>query len=78
MKNIVVIVLIVISIGSVVFGLMQKKEAERLSSQIEAYDMREKECIKMSGELQKMYDILAVENQVQRTLCEEQLKALRK
>jgi hypothetical protein len=78
MKNIVVIVLIVISIGSVVFGVMQKKEAERLASQLIMQEEQSKECIKMSGELQKMYDILAVENQVQRTLCEEQLKALKK
>jgi acetolactate synthase regulatory subunit len=78
MKNILVIVLIVISIGSVVFGLMQKKEAERLASQLIVQEDQAKECIRMSGELQKMYDILAVENQVQRTLCEEQLKALRK
>jgi hypothetical protein len=78
MKNIVVIVLIVISIGSVVFGVMQKKEAERLASQLIMQEDQAKECIKMSGELQKMYDILAVENQVQRTLCEEQLKALKK
>jgi len=78
MKNIVVIVLIVISIGSVVFGVMQKKEAERLASQLIMQEDQAKECIKMSGELQKMYDILAVENQVQRTLCEERLKALKK
>lgn len=78
MKNILVIVLITISIGSIVFGIIQMKEADRMTSQLVMQEDQVKECIKMSGELQKMYDILAVENQVQRTLCEEQLKALRK
>jgi Tfp pilus assembly protein PilO len=81
MKNIVIAVLATVSVGSLFYGYTQashvegltvcKSEREELKKQSEQYRTE-------VAELQKMYDQAAVEIQVQRTICEEQLKALKK
>ena len=78
MKNLVLVLLIVVAAGSLLFGVNQMKEAEQLTAELEKMKTQLTTCDTQARELQKMYDVAVVEAQVQRTLCEEQLKSLRK
>jgi septation ring formation regulator EzrA len=54
------------------------KEADQLTAELEKMKTQLTTCDTQTRELQKMYDVAVVEAQVQRTLCEEQLKTLKK
>jgi len=77
MKNILIVVLMVTSAVAIVFGFLQKKEAERQASQLIECGVQTKDLEGKVHELQKMYEVATVEAQVQRTICEEQLKDLK-
>ena len=78
MKNLALIVFIVTAAGTLLFGLNERNEAERLAAELEKINSNAKECEIKSRELEKLYEESMVQAQVQRTLCEEQLKALKK
>lgn len=78
MKNLVLVLLIVVAAGSLLFGVNQMKEAEQLTAELEKMKTQLTTSDTQARELQKMYDVAVVEAKVQRTLCEEQLKLLRK
>ena len=78
MKNLALVVLIVAAAGSMLFGFNQMKEAEKLAAELEKVNTSAKECETKSRELEKLYQESMVQAQIQRTLCEEQLKAMKK
>jgi len=79
MKNILIVILAIVSTGAFYYGytaradetlLVCESEKEELKKQSEQYRTE-------SEALQKMYDQLTAEMQVQRVICEEQLKAMK-
>lgn len=78
MKNLAMVVLIVAAAGALLFGFNEKNKTERLAVALEKANSNAKECETKSRELEKLYQESMVQAQIQRTLCEEQLKALKK
>lgn len=79
MKNIVIGVLVIISAGSLYYGYSQATQVNERAiceNQIEELKKQSEQYRTEATELQKMYDQAIVEMQVQRTICEEQLKAI--
>ena len=82
MKNTLIGILLIVSVGSLTFGFIQKgkvSEAQTLC------DNQTRELQKMAqdqelraSEFQKMAEQAQAEAVVQRTICEEQLKAFKK
>ncbi len=79
MKNIIIVILSIVSAGAIYYGytarvdntlMVCESEKEELKKQSEQYRTE-------SAALQKMYDQLTAEMQVQRVICEEQLKAMK-
>jgi cell division protein FtsL len=80
MKNIVIGVLAIVSAGSIYYVYTQTtqvNEQTNCENQIEEMKKQSELYRTEAEELQKMYDQATVEMQVQRTICEEQLKALK-
>ncbi len=81
MKNVLIGILLIISIGSLTFGYVQKSKLEESQSTC----MGEKVVLEklaqdqqvQAREFQKMAEIAHQETEVQRAICEEQLKALK-
>jgi len=81
-KNIVIIILIALLVGSLYFGFQQKTNADQLVSAC----AKEKEELvnaaieqqKRASQFQDMAEMAQHEAMVQRTICEEQLKELKK
>jgi Tfp pilus assembly protein PilO len=81
MKNVVIAVLATVSAGSLYYGYTKASQVEGLTvCELEREELKDQaeQYKTQATELQKMYDQAAVEMQVQRTICEEQLKALKK
>lgn len=79
MKNIVIGVLAIVSVASLYFGYTQSAGGDELAiceSQADELKKQSEQYKTEVAELQKMYDQAIVEMKVQRTICEEQLKAL--
>jgi len=82
MKNTVIGILLIITVGSLVFGYLQRARLEELTA---VYAM-EKEALQkevqqqelIAKESRKMAELAQHEAEIQRTICEEQLKALKK
>ena len=75
MKNISIGILLIVSVGTMVYGYSQKS----MLNSIQATCASEKKELEMQArELQKMAEIVQQEALVQRTICEEQLKSLKK
>jgi len=74
MKNIVIGVLLIISMGSLVYVYKQKS---MLDSAQATCASEKKELETQTREFQKMAEIAQQEAVVERTICEEQLKALK-
>jgi hypothetical protein len=79
MKNLVIVILSIVSVGALYYGytarvddtlMVCESEKDVLIKQSEQYRTE-------SAALQKMYDQLTAEMQVQRVICEEQLKAMK-
>ena len=75
MKNIVIGVLLIISMGSLVYGYKQKSILDSAQATCAS---EKKELETQAREFQKMAEIAQQEALVQRTICEEQLKAFKK
>ncbi len=75
MKNIIIGILSIVSVGAMVYGYMQKSMLD--SAQITCTSER-KELETQAREFQKMAEVAQQEAIVQRTICEEQLKAFKK
>ncbi len=82
MKNTLIGILLIISVGSLTFGYIQKgklDEAQRIcaSEKVELQKLAQQQQLE-AKEFQKMAALAHQEAEVQRTICEEQLKALKK
>lgn len=75
MKNVVIGILAIVSVGSLVYGYMQKSMLDSVQTTC-ASEKRELET--QAKEFQKMAEIAQQEAIVQRTICEEQIKAFKK
>lgn len=75
MKNILIGVLLMVSIGSLVYGYNQKSLLDSAQTTCES---EKKELETQAREFQKMAELAQQEAVVQRTICEEQLKAFNK
>lgn len=75
MKNIVIGVLLIISMGSLVYGYKQKSILDSAQATCAS---EKKELETQAREFQKMAEIAQQEALVQRTICEEQIKAFKK
>ena len=78
MKNLVIVILSAISIGSIAYGYNQKSIVVICASENEALVKLAKEQELKAKEFQKMAEVAQQEAMVQRTICEEQLKAFKK
>jgi hypothetical protein len=77
MKNILIVLLSLASAGAGAYGYMKGKETLETERKAKAYEDAAKEAQTQAAEFQKMYGVAMNEIQIQRTLCEEQLKTLR-
>lgn len=75
MKNILIGVLLMISVGSLLYGYNQKSMLDSVQATCES---EKKELETQAREFQKMAELAQQEAVVQRTICEEQLKAFKK
>lgn len=75
MKNILIVVLLIVSVGSLVYGYNQKSMLDNVKTTCES-EKRELET--QAREFQKMAELAQQEAVVQRTICEEQIKAFKK
>jgi uncharacterized protein HemX len=82
MKNTLIGILLIVSVGALVFGYIQNvKLAEARSfCATEKVDLEKvaKEQQVQATEFRKMAELARQEAEVQRTICEEQLKAMSK
>jgi hypothetical protein len=78
MKNLFMVVLLVFTAGSLLFGINKMKESEQLQEELDKMKTNAKVCETKALELEKLYQESMVQAQIQRTICEEQLKALKK
>lgn len=82
MKNILSVVLIVVSVLSVAFGYVQKVNLDKAqvncSFEKEALEKLAQEQQLQAREFQKMAEQAQQEAIIQRTICEEQIKSLSK
>jgi hypothetical protein len=82
MKNTLIGILLLVSVGSLTFGFIQKGKADEAQSlcaseKVELENRARDQQLRAS-EFQKMAEQAHAEAVVQRTICEEQLKALKK
>ena len=75
MKNILIGILLIVSIGSLVYGYSQKSILESIQATCAS---EKKELETQAREFQKLTEVAQQEVLVQRTICEEQLKSLKK
>jgi hypothetical protein len=75
MKNVVIGILSIVSVGSLVYGYTQKSLLDSVQTVCAS---EKKELETQAKEFQKMADIAQQEAIVQRTICEEQLKVFKK
>ena len=75
MKNSIIGILSIISVGSLVYGNMQKRMLDSLQTTCAS---EKKEWETQAKEFQKMAELAQQEAIVQRTICEEQIKAFKK
>jgi hypothetical protein len=75
MKNIIIGILSIVSVGATVYGYMQKSMLDNIETTCAS---EKKELETQAKEFQKMAEIAQQEAVVQRTICEEQLKAFKK
>ncbi len=82
MKNILNVVLIVVSVMSIAFGYVQKVNLDKAqvncSLEKVALEKLAQEQQLQAREFQKMAEQAQQEAVIQRTICEEQIKSLRK
>jgi len=82
MKNTLIGILFIISIGSLTFGFIQKGKVDEAQtvcdSQKRELENMARDQQQRAAEFQKMAEQAHAEAVVQRTICEEQLKALKK
>jgi len=78
MKNVLIIGLLVISVLSLSYAYVEKSEVEEMNERlVELTNMAREQEVK-AHEFQKMAEVAQQEAVVQRTICEEQLKAFKK
>jgi len=75
MKNIIIGILSIVSVGAMIYGYMQKSMLESIETTCAS---EKKELVMQAREFQKMAEVAQQEAIVQRTICEEQLKAFKK
>lgn len=75
MKNGIIGILLILLVGSLVFGYHQKSMLDSAQATCES---EKKELETQAREFQKMAEVAQQEAVVQRTICEEQLKAFKK
>ncbi len=75
MKNILIGVLVIVSVGTLVYSYNQKSMLDSAQATCAA---EKKELETQAREFQKMAELAQQEALVQRTICEEQLKAFKK
>jgi hypothetical protein len=78
MKNTLIGILLIVSVGSLTFGFIQKGKADNVLATCLEFEKLAQEHELQAREFQKMAELAQNEVEVQRTICEEQLKALRK
>jgi uncharacterized protein HemX len=78
MKRGVVISLIVAFVAASGFAYYRQQQFESLNREYEEMKKQVAQCKLEFNQMRELYDHAQVEAQVQRTICEEQLKALRK
>jgi len=78
MKNVLIVILLMITVGAIVFGYAQKANLESCVSAKEALEKIAQEQELRAKEFQKMAELAQQEAVIQRTICEEQLKAFKK
>jgi Tfp pilus assembly protein PilE len=82
MKNIVIGILSIVSVGSIAYGYMQRSTLDHVQATCEleknTLEKFAQEQQLQAREFQKMAELAQQEAIVQRTICEEQLKALKK
>jgi hypothetical protein len=75
MKNVIIGILLILLVGSLVFGYNQKNMLDNAHATCTA---EKTELETQAREFQKMAELAQQEAVVQRTICEEQLKAFKK
>lgn len=75
MKNVIIGILLILLVGSLVFGYNQKNMLDNAQATCAA---EKTELETQAREFQKMAELAQQEAVVQRTICEEQLKAFKK
>lgn len=82
MKNTLIGILLIVSVGSLTFGFIQKGKVDEAQSvcakEKESLEKLAQEQQLQAREFQKMAELARHEAEVQRTICEEQLKAIKK
>lgn len=78
MKSAVSIILIAALAGVSGFAYYRQQQHETLNRELAEMKEQVEQCKLEFNEMRVLYDHAQVEAQVQRTICEEQLKALRK
>ena len=82
MKNALIGILVITAAGSIAFGYIQKVNLDKAQaicvSEKEALEMMVQDQQLRAKEFQKMAELAQQEAIVQRTICEEQLKAFKK
>lgn len=80
MKNTLIGILLIVSVGSLAFGYIQYGKLEEAQSvraaEKEALEKLAQEQQVQATEFRKMAELAKQEAEVQRTICEEQLKAM--
>jgi len=75
MKNVFIGILLILLVGALVYGFNQKSMLDRAQATCAA---EKQELETQAREFQKMAELAQQEAVVQRTICEEQLKAFKK
>ncbi len=82
MKNTLIGILLIVSVGSLAFGYIQYSKLEEAQSvcaaEKVALEKLAQEQQVQATEFRKMAELAEQEIEVQRTICEEQLKAMNK
>lgn len=82
MKNATIGILLIVTVGALLFGYMQNSKLEEAqavcASEKESLEKLAQEQQLQAREFQKMAEQAQQEAVIQRTICEEQIKSLRK
>jgi hypothetical protein len=82
MKNAIIGILLIVTVGSLLFGYTQYSKLEEAqancASEKESLEKLAQEQQLQAREFQKMAEQAQQEAVIQRTICEEQIKSLRK